>query len=789
METRTAPFINPPRRAIKLSEPKKPVPNWHILVRPPMSNSNPRKSSLEQQMEEDLVELKEALDLFLDNKMNEAEALVRRKETMYFKFGQAMLDAIKAIITFHPDKIQTAKKSFDAAIKKAEELRKPSTYGLGTVKSLGSWVIGTTGAGAFKHMTRPEKHAELVYAEATVLRAGFSVLYHQDFWALLDEAINLRAAFAIFNGLKEHFESAEHELKAGMDISEYYLDEHLLTGLTVAISLFNIVISFMPDSIIRLLQFVGFPSDREYGLGLLNMAGNWDPDALPDTPEELRVRLMDSNNDGIRRVVCDVIPMVIHLYVSAYLPLKHVDYAFAERINNYNLYKHPNSLVFQFFKARIAQVNTRLDEAIAIHESIEVQPEWKNLKHACVFEQLMCAMMESDYDLACTKSRLLLRESNWTKCIFRYLAAVTTMKRGLAKEAHQVDKLMAKVEAGKQTFCGIEVFAETYCVRKANRYLKEKQLVLADYDFLVLWNAFDMMPMKSLRVAFNNIKKEVDRLEALLPPSMLAIADRPLPKNDLTIEATKGLSRLWSGVHSLTQADKVKGYDMFYDDYCIAHYLLGLISEKIAFFPNEVHDYTMANLAVGSFKTVFRYAPYIKDDTYAYYFSHYHMGLILVKQGRLQEAELRFKYLLDTVNPTLLSLPALAAGKGRNSLEVLVFAKAHAAMYLIIEEREAGRLSSSTNATTISSSTTNSSIDLHISKSSTTNLVMQDHRANHSGVLPRPIGSAVADPIPSQRAMPPVSPYSPVAAMHTTSFNRVHELDRRESKDSFLDGI
>ncbi|KAF9158113.1 hypothetical protein DFQ26_007965 [Actinomortierella ambigua] len=745
-----------------------------------MSNSNPRKSSLEQQMEEDLADLKVALDLFLDNKMNEAEAIVRRKDTMYFRFGQAMLDAVKAIITFHPDKIQTAKRAFDAAIKKAEELRKPSAYGLGTFKSLGSWVIGTTGAGTFKHMTRLEKHAELIYAEATVLRAGFSVLYHQDFWALLDEAINLRAAFAIFNGMKDHFDAVEHELKAGIDISEYYLDEHLLTGLTVAISLFNVVISFMPDAIIRLLQFVGFPADREYGLGLLNMAGNWDPNAPPDTPEEFRMRQMDSNNDGIRRIVCDMAPVVIHLYVSAYLPLKHVDYTFAERINDYNLYKHPASFVFQFLKARVAQVNTRLDEAIAIHESIDVQPEWKNLQHACAFEQLMCAMMESDYELACTKSRLLLRESNWTKCIFRYLTAVTTMKRGVAKEAFQVDRLMAKVELGKQTFCGIEVFAETYCARKANRYLKEKQLVLADYDFLVLWNAFDMMPMKSLRIAFDNIQKEVSRLEALLPPSMLAIADMPLPKNDLTIEATKGLFGFMSGIHTLTGADKVKGYDMFYDDYCIAHYLLGLITEKIAFFPNEVHDYTMAELAVRSFKTVFRYAPYIKDDTYAYYLSHYHMGLILVKQGHFQEAKFRFKYLLDTVHPTLLSLPALIAGKGRNSLEVLVFAKAHAAMYLLMEEMEASKLNSGASTTTVQSTA-----DLRSMISSTTNLGTQDRQPNSVGAVPHLNGAVVA-----HESFPHGTSTLSGAPPQILASNRTHhELDHRGSKDSFLDSM
>lgn len=197
-----------------------------------------------------------------------------------------------------------------------------------------------------------------------------------------------------------------------------------------------------------------------------------------------------------------------------------------------------------------------------------------------------------------------------------------------------------------------------------------------------------MMPLKYLRVALANIMVEVERLEALLPPSMVAIQDRPLPKGDYTIEATKGfLSAFTSNVHTLTNADKLKDYDHFYDDYCIAHYLLGLVAKHIAFYPDAVFEQDMCTLATKSFRTVFRYAPYIKDDTYAYYFSHYNMGLILLQQGQPEMAEEKFKYLLSTINPTLRGLPNLIAGKGRNSLEVLILAKAHAAMFLLTEDR------------------------------------------------------------------------------------------------------
>jgi hypothetical protein len=176
-----------------------------------------------------------------------------------------------------------------------------------------------------------------------------------------------------------------------------------------------------------------------------------------------------------------------------------------------------------------------------------------------------------------------------------------------------------------------------------------------------------------------------------------------------------------SGVHSLTRADKIEGYDHFYDDYCIAHYLLGLVTKHIAFFPDEVHDSDMCAIAIRSFNVVFRYAPYIKDDTYAYYFSHYNLGLIMMHQGYLDQAEEKFKYLLSTINPTLMGLPALVAGKGRNSLEVLILAKAHAGLFLLLEDRQ--NAASQVEGRTAHSSVSSTSV----SRSSSSSNGKQEH--------------------------------------------------------------
>ncbi|KAF9964424.1 hypothetical protein BGZ70_006473 [Mortierella alpina] len=757
------PAYNPSRRRETPPKLKKPVPHYRHLIR--WNDKQPAASLEERQMNHDLVVLRHALDLFLDLRMAESEALLKRgpqpvsangaevsdyaslnptavkrasqassdkdsrasvaeddskygsskvkendqaslsteaqeklslgsssgsekkakdsKETrsMYYDLGRGIIQGMRAIATFDPDEIAMGMQMFEQTIKTADKQRKGSMMGLGSVKAVGSFVVGTIGAGSFKGMTRVQKHAELVYAEATLLRTGLSVFYHMDLWMVLEEAINLRSAFTIIQGLKSFMDSVESELRAGKNIDHYQIDEHLVSGVTLSYALYNIIISFLPDVIIKMLQFMGFPSDRDWGMAMLAACGDWDPSAAAESPEEHKERLSSSANDGIRRQFCDMVPIIYHTIVSSFIPLKHVDFAFAKRINDYNLELYPDSPFYIYFKGRHLQVTSKLDEAIATYKSLKpVEARWHNFTHISVFEELMCAMMRADHDTACEKSRQLLKESRWSKCCYRYLTAITGLERGKESEKKKINSLMEKVEDGMQKIAGVNLFFETFCARKAKRYVKEGHLLLPSFDFMILWNSFDMMPPKALKRALDIISGEVHRLRELLPNKMKERENRPLAAKDQTIEAATGgyLSGMFSSnKNASAKESKVGSYENFYDDYCLAHFLQGNVAYHLAFFPEEPFDAAMCALALESFETVFRYAPLINDDTYTYYFSHYYKAKIWIHQGRLEEAEGRFKYLLGLTNTSVMSLPTLLGGKGKNSLELFLLLKTH----------------------------------------------------------------------------------------------------------------
>ncbi|KAF9318693.1 hypothetical protein BG003_010729 [Podila horticola] len=764
------PNINASRRQQPPPKLKKPVPHYRHLVR--WNKNHVPESIEEQQMNQDLVILRRALDLFLNSHMAEAEAILAqgpvpvgtspapdasysstaaqkaqeafasqdkkkpirtvqedtsndrddlsslassapssatnpangkksasssssssgdgkkaKKDSeptaMYYELGKAIIQGLRALVTFDPYEIEAGMKAFEKAIKVSNKQRKGSMMGLGSVKAVGSFVVGTIGAGSFRGMNRVQKHAELVYAEATILRSLLSVLYHLDVWMVIEECINLRHAFTIIQGLKSFMDSVESELRAGKNIDHHQIDEHIVSGVTLSYSLYNIVISFLPDVIVKMLQLIGFPSDRDWGMAMLAACGDWDPMSPPESPQEHAERLASSANDGVRRQFCDMVPIIFQVIVSSFIPMNHVDLNYAQMINDYNLELYPESPFFLFLKGRHLQVTSKLDEAITTYHSAKVEePRWHQLSHIFVFEEMMCAMMQADHHTACEKSRQLLKESRWSKCAFRYLTAITGYERGVESEKKKIDSLMGKVEDGMQKVAGMHLFFETFCARKSKRFIKEGHLLLPSYDFMLLWNTFDMMPPKVLAKALDNISAEVRRLQTLLPAKMLERESQPLAAKDQTVESASGgyLSGLWSNKGAIERDSKVNNYENFYDDYCLAFFLQGLVAYHLAFFPEDPFNREMCELAMESFQTVFRYAPLIKDDTYTYYFSHYYKAKIWIQQGRLDEAQARFKYLLGLSNTNMLGLPALVGGKGRNSLELFVLLKVHSGL-------------------------------------------------------------------------------------------------------------
>lgn len=115
------------------------------------------QTSIEKELFQDILEIRSALNHFLNSEINEAEAILkpRCKESMYHALGYSFILYLKCVMTFQEEDIVAALDSLKTTIHLSGTLRKKENGWLGSVTS---WMKGTT-LEDVKHMTTIEKHA------------------------------------------------------------------------------------------------------------------------------------------------------------------------------------------------------------------------------------------------------------------------------------------------------------------------------------------------------------------------------------------------------------------------------------------------------------------------------------------------------------------------------------------------------------------------------------------------------------------------------------------------------
>jgi hypothetical protein len=121
-------------------------------------SSSETSSEKNENLNEEIAQVRYALDLFLNSRIKEAENLIMpNKETsLYWSLGYAFISFLKAMMTFQTSDIDTASEALKQCIHIATNARKRDA---GFVDSLTSWVKGSTGLASVKSMTKLQRHA------------------------------------------------------------------------------------------------------------------------------------------------------------------------------------------------------------------------------------------------------------------------------------------------------------------------------------------------------------------------------------------------------------------------------------------------------------------------------------------------------------------------------------------------------------------------------------------------------------------------------------------------------
>ncbi|XP_061539922.1 tetratricopeptide repeat protein 39A isoform X1 [Phycodurus eques] len=414
-----------------------------------------------------------ALDLFLQNDFEEAQARLRPriKVSMYHALTYATFLEMQAMMTFEPRHILEAGNTMKEAQSICQRYRKKSSFSKG--------------------FTEDEIHAEVCYAECLLQRAALTFLQDENMISFIKGGIKVRNSYQTYKELHRVLESTAY--------SRGDNHGHFEGGVKLGVGAFNLMISMLPTRMLKLLEFVGFSGNKEFGL------------------QQLQEGCAEST---FRAFLCNMLLLCYHTFMSFILGTGEGDVEDAEKLLQPYLKKYPKGSIFLFFAGRIEEIKGNLDGAIKrFEECCEAQQEWKQFHHMCYWELMWCFTYQRHWKMAYFYADLLSKENSWSKATYAYMkAAYLSMltEEDCLTFGETALTLFRQVQGLKQKIAGKSLPTEKFAIRKARRYLTENPIPLPvpPLEMMYIWNGYTIIGKH--KELSENMLKTLDEAQAKL---------------------------------------------------------------------------------------------------------------------------------------------------------------------------------------------------------------------------------------------------------------------------------
>ncbi|WVQ98662.1 hypothetical protein IAU59_005793 [Kwoniella sp. CBS 9459] len=602
----------------------------------------------------DIDTCREALTLFLTSRMKEAEEYCMEKEGeghhMYLQSAQGIIQALKGMMTFDSIDLANALEITKATAVTASALRRP------TDSIVSRFVRSGAAVARIKSMTPLERHAELVFAETSLMKAVLAIVSGGDWLGLVREALNMRNAHGIYHILQQYLDDVD---KNGYDDT---IDMDFRSGVVLGSGTSALMLSLLPGKVIRIAEILGLAGNKDTALETLMSAGGWS--RTRDTPA------FDETNEGLRRPVCDLILLTFHLVISVLMPVSGVDIGMARKILAYNMRRYPDGVFFLYFQARLYTAQCQPEEANkSLQRALDQKLEYIQLQHMVLWDYACNHMMLSNWKGALDCFSILKDESNWSRCTYTYAAAAAIVQ--LAQEGDgksgakisEAEKLMHQVPRLTKKMVGKSLPIEKLVSRKARKFHSQNNRLF--------------LPSMELAYVFGS----------LLNTPRRSLLDDWLPK------VNSALKKL----DEVEPAQYGNGNE-YWDDYCLGHFLRGMV-QSVARYQNveaapeatrkaegDPSDQVLDEGAEKDYRAVIRHSPEVQLDHYILFHNYYELGRLYARRGDDEQAKECFEVVMSGKLPEHNAYMAKAHGK--YSLEGALLLKTHAALSAIKDKEK-----------------------------------------------------------------------------------------------------
>uniref|UniRef100_A0A8C4H5K2 Tetratricopeptide repeat protein 39B n=1 Tax=Dicentrarchus labrax TaxID=13489 RepID=A0A8C4H5K2_DICLA len=356
-----------------------------------------------------------ALNLVLNNKFSEALDLLKPwwKDSMYHALGYSSILVMQATMTFEHRDIQAAMATIKEALHTCQRFRKRNSV----VGSLSSLINKQS------NLQEQEMHAEICYAECLLQKATLTfvqvravsavpiaatrccscqTLTDENMISFIKGGIKIRTSYQIYKDCQNVL-NVSQDLAGQSDAFRQFEG-----GVKLGIGSFNLMLSLLPQRILRLLEFIGFSGNRGFGLSQLREG---------------------ASSHSLRSILCALTLLFYNTYVSLILGTGEGNLVEAEALLEPYQQKYPKGSIILFYSARIATLRGNFEKARARYEEcISSQQEWKQIHHLCYWELMWTHSYQQEWQQAYHYADLLCKESRWSKAIYVYQkAAILSM--------------------------------------------------------------------------------------------------------------------------------------------------------------------------------------------------------------------------------------------------------------------------------------------------------------------------------------------------------------------------
>ncbi|XP_015189345.1 PREDICTED: tetratricopeptide repeat protein 39C-like isoform X2 [Polistes dominula] len=260
----------------------------------------------------------------------------------------------------------------------------------------------------------------------------------------------------------------------------------LMSAVSFGYGIYQLCVSLLPPSLLKLIHFLGFEGDRRAGLTALMYA---------------RV------SEDMRAPLATLSLLWYHTIVRPFFALDGSNVKAgvnaAKQLIEECRMEFQNSALFLFFAGRVERLESNVNAALEAYDKAVDASSQREVKLLCLHEVAWCHLIRLSYEEAYRSLIQLQQQSRWSKSFYAYLAAVCCGSNGKFEELMTMYRKIVQLVADttKETQLGLFILrrAPKLVDQDTGRVYTILYYKLLVYELLYLWNAMPSCSIEALR--------------------------------------------------------------------------------------------------------------------------------------------------------------------------------------------------------------------------------------------------------------------------------------------------